>query len=148
MHQFLFKLDFGHLVLEFIYKIKPFRLQRLPRPPEVMQARQNVCCKHPCLRRRHRGPNKTWVACILVVAAGTACTAGPADSGLHASVSSPQAPEARQNARWRHHCLRRRRGPDALSFLIRIGIKNDEGLVTEAPRATGGPASWLESIIS
>ena len=128
--------------------MKPFRLQRLPGPAEVMQARQNVCSKHPCLRRRHRGPNKTWVAYILVVAAGTACTAGPADRGLHASVSSPQAPEARQNARCRHPCLRRRRGPDPSLCLIRIVIKNEAVSATEAPRAIGGPASWPKSVIS
>ena len=100
--------------------MKPFRLQRLPGPPEVMQARQNVCCRHPCLRRRHRGPSKAWVAGIPVVAAGTAGTAGPAEHGLQASLSSPQAPQARQNVGCRHPCPRRRRGPDPLLFLIRV----------------------------
>ena len=128
--------------------MNPFRLQRLPGPPEVMQARQNVCCRHHCLRRRHRGPSKAWVAGIPVVAAGTAGTAGPAEHGLQASLSSPQAPQARQNVGCRHPCPRRRRGPDPLLFLIRVVIKNEAVSGTEAPRATGGPAIWPESVIS
>ena len=88
------------------------------------------------------------IAYILVVAAGTACTAGPADRGLHASVSSPHAPEARQNARCRHPCLRRRGGPDPSLCLIRIVIKNEAVSATEAPRAIGGPASCAKLVLS
>ena len=154
--------------------MKPFRLQRLPGPPEVMQARQNVCCRHPCLRRRHRGPSKAWVAGIPVVAAGTAGTAGPAERGLQASLSSPQAPQARQNVGSRHPCPRRRRGPLLelslnmkqfrvqrlpeppevrpsgwnRSYLNKVLIKKGAVAAPEAPRAAGDPANWPESVIS
>ena len=128
-------MDFGHLVLEFIYKIKPFRFQRLPRPPEVMQARQNLCCKHPCLPRRYRGPRKAWVAGIPVVAAGTAGSAGAAEHGLPASVFSPQAPQAEERVGCRHPCSRHRRVPDPL-LLIRIAIKKEAVSATATPRAT------------
>ena len=70
--------------------------------PQAPHAWQNVCCRHPCPRRRHRRYGKTCAAGIFSLGAGTV---GRRKRGLQASLPSPQASQTLQIMYCRHACV-------------------------------------------